>query len=52
MEAEEPIKSLAARVLGDPDVKPEYKRLAGYVLGDMDNGRTTDPEPIDIPGNA
>lgn len=48
---EEPIKTVAARVLSDPDAQPDYKRLAGYVLGDLDDARTTKDQPIKIPGN-
>lgn len=48
---EEPIKTVAARVLGDPEAQPDHKRLAGYVLGDLDDARTTNDQPIKIPGN-
>lgn len=40
------IKSLAARILGDESASQDAKRLAGYVLGDADNERTTEqPSP-------
>lgn len=49
---EEPIKSLAARALGDPDASADVKRLAAYVLGDADSERTSsNADPIKIPGN-
>lgn len=57
MSDEEPIKSLAARIMRTRDAnEDEVARLAGYVMGDADPERTTAHQirqgEIDIPGGV